>query len=46
MPLYKGRSKKIISKNIGTLISEGYPKDQAAAIAYSKVGKSRKKKRS
>lgn len=45
MPLKKGKDKKTIGKNIGTLISEGRPKDQAAAIAYSKAGKSRKTKK-
>lgn len=44
MPLKKGSSKKTIGANIGELIGSGYPKDQAAAIAYDKAGKSRKKK--
>lgn len=44
MPLKKGKSDKTVSKNIATLISEGRPKDQAAAIAYSKAGRSKKKK--
>jgi len=43
MPLIGGSSKKTISKNIGTLIGEGYKKEQAVAIAYSKAGKSKKK---
>ena len=34
MPLKKGRSKATISKNIRQLIHEGYPAEQAAAIAY------------
>lgn len=41
MPLKKGSSQETISKNIAQLIRDGYPKDQAAAIAYDKAGKSR-----
>jgi len=44
LPLKKGKSKKAISENIGELIRSGKPKDQAVAIAYSKAGKSRKKR--
>lgn len=43
MPLKKGSSKSTISKNIGELIKSGRPPDQAAAIAYSKAGKGRKR---
>lgn len=43
MPLKTGKDKKTIGGNIGKLISEGYPKKQAAAIAYDKAGKSKKK---
>lgn len=44
MPLKKGSSKKVISQNIATEIRHGKPRDQAAAIAYRKAGKSRRGK--
>jgi hypothetical protein len=43
MPLEKGKSKEVISRNIMRERAAGRPKDQAAAIAYSKAGKSKKK---
>lgn len=45
MPLKRGTSKKTISINMQKLIKEGYPKKQAAAIAYERAGKSSKRKR-
>lgn len=46
MPLFKGKSKKVIGKNIGELRHSGYPQKQAIAIAYSKAGLTKKKKKS
>lgn len=45
MPLKRGTSQETISDNIATLIKEGYPRDQAIAIAYRSAGKSRPKKK-
>ncbi len=41
MPLAKGSSEKIISKNIEELINAGHSPDQAAAIAYSNSGEAK-----
>jgi hypothetical protein len=41
MPLKEGSSQETISENIATEIRAGKPRDQAAAIAYSKAGKAR-----
>ena len=40
MPLKKGKSRKTISKNIGTEIKAGRPRKQAIAIALSTARKS------
>lgn len=42
MPLKTGSSDKTIAENIRQLIKEGYKPSQAAAIAYSKAGRSKK----
>jgi len=42
MPLRKGKSDEAIGSNIGHLIAKGYPKKQAAAIAYNEAGKGKK----
>jgi len=42
MPLQKGSSDKTIAANIRQLIKEGYKPSQAAAIAYSKAGRTKK----
>lgn len=43
MPLKQGKSKKVVSTNIGELKDAGYPQKQAVAIAMDKAGKSTKK---
>ncbi len=45
MPLKKGSSKRTIASNIRTEMAYGRPKKQAIAIAMSKAGKSKKRKR-
>jgi len=47
MPLKRGKSKKVISKNIRELVHSGYPQRQAVAIALSnsRRKKGRKKKK-
>jgi len=41
MPLKRGSSRKTISDNIAKLRREGYPADEAAAIAYRVARESR-----
>ena len=44
MPLKRGSSDKTVSANIATEIKAGKDPKQAAAIAYSEAGRSRKKR--
>lgn len=43
MPLIQGYSDKSISKNIQTLMHEGYPQKQAIAIAEDTARKAKRK---
>ena len=44
MPLLKGKTTKVINKNIATEIKHGKSPKQAVAIAHSKARKSGKRK--
>ena len=40
MPLLKGSSQEIISRNIAEMIKAGHPRDQAIAASLNNAGKS------
>jgi hypothetical protein len=42
VPLKAGKSKKVVSQNIGEMVAAGHPQRQAVAAALDKAGKSRK----
>ena len=43
MPLKAGKSNKTISSNIRELVHSGRTQEQAAAIAYARAGRARRK---
>ena len=45
MPLKKGRQPKTITSNIRQLIQEGYSRTKAVAIALSKAGKKKTRRK-
>lgn len=46
MPLAKGRSKKVISKNISEMVHAGHPRKQAVAAAMRQAGRPKRQGRS
>lgn len=43
MPLKKGYSREVISKNIGEMVKAGHSREQAAAAAYDMARKAKEK---
>ena len=43
MPIHKGKSRKVVTKNIKKLIKEGRPRKQAVAIALDSARKHKKR---
>jgi hypothetical protein len=45
MPLKRGKSDKVVSENISELVHSGKSQNQAIAIAMSKAGRSKLKRK-
>lgn len=45
MPLYKGTSRKTVSRNISKMVREGYPQKQAVAASLNQQRRSKRKGR-
>ncbi len=45
MPLQHGKSRKVVNENVSRLVKEGYPQEQAVAIALSKARAYKRPKR-
>jgi len=45
MPLRKGKSEQVVSRNISELVGSGKPQKQAIAISLEKAGKARKNRK-
>lgn len=45
MPLQHGKSRKVVNENVSRLVKEGYPHEQAVAIATNKARAYKRPKR-